>query len=81
MGSWDWLGWVPGIVPPGPTQLPYPGYTPPTPLPTREWPGLLTAGLNMAVGLKSVEQLTLRSYFSVFRGMTEVYNLVKIHNR
>ena len=35
-------------------------------------------GLNMAVGLKSVAQLTLSVHFSRFRGMTEVYNLMRI---
>ena len=33
-------------------------------------------GLNSAVGLKSVHQLTLDARFSGFRGMTEVYNLL-----
>ena len=32
-------------------------------------------GVNKAVGLKSVGQLTLDVHFSGFRGMTEVYNL------
>ena len=32
------------------------------------------------VGLKSVAQLTLRSYFSGFQGITEVYNLVYAGN-
>ena len=31
---------------------------------------------NMAVGLKSVEQLTLGAGFSGFPGITEVYNLL-----
>ena len=48
-----------GIAPlpthPGPH---YPGYTPPY-LPTREWLGLPAAEYKVAVGLKSVGQLTL----------------------
>ena len=34
--------------------------------------------LNSAVGLISVAQLSLDDHFSVFGGMTEVYNLVEI---
>ena len=34
--------------------------------------------VNMAVGLKSVEQLSLSDHFSGFQGMTEVYNLLRI---
>ena len=34
----------------------------------------------MAVGLKSVQQLTLSARISGFTGMTEVYNLVGIDN-
>ena len=37
-----------------------------------------SAELNMAVGLKSVEQLSLCVHFSGSEGMTEVYNLLKI---
>ena len=47
------------MVPPGMVQLPH-GYY---------------GGLNIAVGLKSVDQLTLDVHFSGFLGMTEVYNL------
>ena len=32
----------------------------------------------MAVGLKSVEQLSLSAHISETKGMTEVYNLVRI---
>ena len=38
-------------------------------------------GANSAVGLKSVDQLTLGLRFSDIRGMTEVYNLSEIGNR
>ena len=34
----------------------------------------------MVVGLISVEQLTLDAQISDIRGMTEVYNLVRIRN-
>ena len=34
-----------------------------------------TRGVNMVVGLKSVQQLSLGARFSGFQGMTEVYNL------
>ena len=37
-------------------------------------------GVNMAVGLKSVRQLSLCVHFSGFSGMTEVYNLSDIDN-
>ena len=59
----------------------YPGYTPPPP--TCRW-SLYSrctghAGrTNMVVGLKSVRQLTLGTQISDIRGITEVYNLVKI---
>ena len=36
------------------------------------------ARLNMAVGLISVQQLTLDGRFSGFQGITEVYNLVYV---
>ena len=76
---------VPGIAPSRPTPVPtHPGYTPAAD------PGWLTVlvdaaggygGVNMVVGLKSVQQLTLGTHFSVLRTMTEVYNLSKIGNR
>ena len=37
--------------------------------------------LKVAVGLKSVDQLTLSPVFSDIRGMTEVYNLKRIDIR
>ena len=74
-----------GIAPPDPTR-----YTPPRVHPSyRTWvlPGMVTvprghAGqLNSAVGLKSVDQLTLGRHFSGLRTMTEVYNLLTVGNR
>ena len=38
-------------------------------------PHVQPARLNSAVGLKSVEQLTLSAEISGFQGLTEVYNL------
>ena len=49
-------------------------HPPPTRLPVRTMKGV-PRGLNMVVGLKSVEQLTLVAHFSGFQGITEVYNL------
>ena len=87
MGPWDGPGWVPVLALPGThpaTHRPhYPGYTPPLP---RRVPRVRCTwdcsarGLNSAVGLKSVAQLTLSVLFSGFRGMTEVYNLVTVDN-
>ena len=70
-------------------------YSPPTTHPATHTPGTpATArrdwlaqghgsarGLNMAVGLISVDQLSLGTDFSDIRGMTEGYNLVGIGNR
>ena len=75
-------GWVgtgialPGTHPPYPGPH-YPGYTPP---PTAPVPGTapgLHRGVQQAVGLRSVAQLTLSAQISEIRGITEVYNLVK----
>ena len=83
MGPWDGLGCVPGIVPlPAPQSYHHPGYTPPHHMLT---PGLITVPhvhvpeVNSAVGLKSVDQVSLSLHFSGFQGFTEVYNLVEIH--
>ena len=38
----------------------------------------MSRGVNIAVGLKSVAQLTLDAEISGYRTMTEVYNLLKI---
>ena len=59
-------------------------HTPGTPLP---YPAVYRAphrpGTEQkeAVGLRSVAQLTLRSFISDLRVITEVYNLVEIGNR
>ena len=80
-GSWDGSWVVPGIA----LQAhPSPPTTPGTPPPTTAADvihaptAVLYGGVNMAVGLISVGQLSLDSRFSRSRGMTEVYNLVEI---
>ena len=84
-GSWDGAGWGTGIALPDPTQ---PYRTPGTPLPPgyTSPPDWYSAAVgygavpqcNMAVGLKSVAQLSLYVRFSGFQGMTEGYNLSEI---
>ena len=75
---------VPGIAPSRDPPIPYPGYTPPRPhRHTSLLHRVLTAAsarLNIAVGLRSVDQLSLSTQISGFRGMTEVYNLAKAGN-
>ena len=73
---------VPGIAP---SQVPQSRTTPGTPLPRTPVPcprrhhaRQYYGGVNMAVGLKSVQQLTLCAQISGFQGFTEVYNLPKI---
>ena len=69
--------------PPGyPTTpgTPPPGYTSEQVLYTAGVRAAVYSQLNMAVGLKSVAQLSLSIHFSGFEGMTEVYNLVRIDN-
>ena len=81
MGPGGGWGLGTGIALPDPTQ---PCTTPGTPLPRQSALRVLTAVYgqeNEVVGLISVEQLTLRSYFSDIRLFTEVHNLVKIGNR
>ena len=56
----------------------HPGYTPPAPTATTQVFTGTARGLNMVVGLKTVAQLTLGVHFSGLRGMTEVYNLLRI---
>ena len=78
-GSREVSWWGTDIAPPGPPQVPYPGYTPP-PTPGARYtvysaPAGSAGQTNMAVGLKSVGQLTLYDQISGFKGMTEVYNL------
>ena len=57
--------------------IPTPG-TPPLPGYTVCMKRVLYTDCNMVVGLKSVVQLTLSAGISENRGMTEVYNLVRI---
>ena len=66
--------------PRNPPTIPYPGYTS---LPPRVY----SAGAcgyvsqrNMVVGLKSVDQVSLCTRFSGFRGMTEGYNVATAGN-
>ena len=73
-----WLGTGYRYSPRPPTQ-PYPPRVhpyPPMPLVYISVHG--SAEQLMAVGLRSVDQLTLSAKISGFRGMTEVYNLVKL---
>ena len=71
-------GWGTGIAPSQPPQSHYPGYTPPHRSGSVSLPHGAYSGRNMVVGLISVDQLTLRLLFSGFRGITEVYNLLRI---
>ena len=80
MGPWDGTVWVPGIALPAHPHPPTPG------TPSRychdahaSWDGG-ARGLNVVVGLRSVDQLTLSMHFSGFRGITEVYNLCIARN-
>ena len=64
-----------------PPSLHHPGYTSPYPaagLYTADMAAAVYSQLNIAVGLKSVAQLSLSARISGFQGMTEVYNLVGI---
>ena len=71
-----WLGT--GIALPG-TLLPIPRVHPsPYPSTASAVPGTALEQVNMAVGLRSVAQLTLDGHISETRGITEVYNLVRI---
>ena len=75
-----WLGT--GIALPGTHPAPPSSHTPGTP-PLHHGSMLNTGtatptGVKVAVGLKSVRQLTLDAQISGFEGMTEVYNLVRI---
>ena len=69
-----------GIAPLRPTPARTTPGTPPLPVLTREWPGQPYTRYNIAVGLKSVAQLTLGTHFSGFQGITEGYNLVYTGN-
>ena len=74
-GPWDgWVGTRYSTLPP-PTHPHYPGYTLPLARQYEDGCTRCPASRNMAVGLISVDQLTLDSRFSGSLGMTEVYNL------
>ena len=49
-------------TPPGTHQLPHPGYTPPLTVTAVHVLGMLSAVVNMVVGLRSVVQLTCRAH-------------------
>ena len=78
-GSWDGVWVVPGIALPGTHLIPTtPGTPPPhraVPPGTVQLPHGSYGGVNIAVGLKSVGQLSLYVHFSGFLRFTEVYNL------
>ena len=78
-GSWEWSWVVPGIVPLQAHPVSPPRVHPsPTPHAASALYRCRTGQcprLNKAVGLKSVDQLTLSTEISGFRGITEVYNL------
>ena len=58
----------------------HPGYTSDSPArPVVRQRGA-AARLNIGVGLKSVEQLTLGTQISDIRGMTELYNVLRAGN-
>ena len=81
MGPWGRAGWVPGIAPPSTHRIPIPRVHPPHPRYTQHVNAGYVTARNGVVGLISVDQLTLDALFSGLRGITEVYNLVKAHNR
>ena len=76
MGPWDgyWVGT--GIALPASTQSRTTPGTPSHPGYTAVMHEAGISDLNMAVGLKSVDQLTLGAWISENQGITEVYNLV-----
>ena len=83
-GSWDGSRVVYRYSPPGhPPGLHHPGYTPAQ---ARRSIRCGTAvhgyvgGANSAVGLKSVDQLSLGTQISDIRDMTEVYNVATAGN-
>ena len=79
MGPGRVPGVVHGIAPPG-YPSPPPPRVHPSPTTAADVIHAPTAGsaarVNSAVGLKSVDQLSLGPHFSDIKGMTEVYNLV-----
>ena len=75
MVSWAGYRYSPPTGPPG-------YHTPGTPLPTAPATSATSvpaAESKVAVGLRSVGQLTLDAEISDIMGMTEVYNLVEIN--
>ena len=80
MGPWDGLGLGTGIAPQAPTQLPPPRVHPHQPQYTPAAQRGQSARLNSAVGLRTVDQLSLSVHFSGSKGITEVYNLVLAGN-
>ena len=80
MGPWDGAWGVPGIAPSRHPSPPHPGYTSPYPHSALATGAPRTRGTKEAVGLKSVGQLSLSAQISRFRGITEVYNLVKVRD-
>ena len=73
------LGWVLAgyrySPPDPPTGIPTPGTPPPTPACPVPVLSAHRGQLQCAVGLRSVDQLSLCAEISGFRGITEVYNL------
>ena len=70
-------GYPPGI-PTQPSLIRTTPGTPPLPLPVGTALPYMPDGLNIAVGLISVAQLSLSARFSGSRELTEVYNLIEI---
>ena len=76
--AWWGTGYSPPGHPPGPLLIPHPGYTPSSPARLDHAAVPHSRGVKEAVGLKSVDQLSLSAHFSGSGVMTEVYNLLKI---
>ena len=75
-----WVGYRYSTLPTPPS--PHLPRVHPSPCPPgHTYVGAAPASLKVAVGLKSVRQLSLSLHFSGLRGMTELYNLVRIDNR
>ena len=75
MGSGRVLGSTRYSTPPDPPSSHYPGYTPPPGIVYTVYGYSMPARSKVAVGLISVEQLSLYAHFSGFQGITEGYNL------
>ena len=76
-GSREGVWWGTGIALPSPPSIPLPRVHPSPPHHRCTDVGVRTEQSQHAVGLISVDQLTLGTHISRFRGMTEVYNLIK----